>query len=320
MKANIAKFLKISIPLGLGLFIIWYTYNKFTPEQLSEIKTYFAQANYGFVILSVMLSVISHLSRAYRWTYMLTPLGYTPKLANNFMAVSIAYLMNIFIPKSGEVSRAVIMDKYESIPFEKGFGTIISERIIDLVFLLLFTITALMLNYEVLIVYFQENIPKKLLYLAAIGLLFIGVVVVAYMKFSKSNLNQKIKKFITGLKDGILSILKMQKKEAFILHSLFIWALYVASFYAASLALEQTSTISLSTLIITFVVGSFTFAFTNSGFGSYPFAIASILLLFGIPETAGTAFGWIIWTSNIIAIVLFGGLSFLFLPIYNKEQ
>ena len=91
MNKIISKFLQIGIPLGFGIFLIWFTYNKFTPEQFVELKAYFSNANYGIVVLSVLLSVLSHFLRAYRWNFMLQPLGYKPKLANNFMAISIAY-------------------------------------------------------------------------------------------------------------------------------------------------------------------------------------------------------------------------------------
>ena len=146
--------------------------------------------------------------------------------------------------------------------------------------------------------------------------LFFGI----FIKYSRSNINQRIKKFIFGLKDGMLSILTMKKKGAFILQTFIIWGLYLLSFYTALFALEATSNIAFGTILITFVVGSFTFAFTNSGFGTYPAAIMGILLVFGIPETTGTAFGWIVWTSNIASIVFFGLLSFLFLPIYNRSK
>ena len=139
MNKSLSKFLQIIIPLAIGVFLIWYFYSKFTPEQWDELVFHFKNANYLIVIVSVLMSVLSHVIRAYRWSFMLAPLGYTPKLLNNFFAVSTAYFMNLFIPKSGEVSRALVLDKYEKVPFEKGFGTIISERVVDLFFLLLFT-------------------------------------------------------------------------------------------------------------------------------------------------------------------------------------
>lgn len=318
MKTSLVKFLKIAIPLGLGVFLIWYSYSKFSPEQLEEIKTHFQKANYGIVALAVFFSVVSHVSRAYRWNFMLDALGHQPKLLNNFMAVYIAYLMNIFIPKSGEVSRALVIDKYEGVPFDKAFGTIISERVVDLLFLFGFTVVALCMQFDVLYTYLSDNIPASKLYYSLGGLATVLLLFLLFMKFSNSALKQKLKQFFSGLEEGVFSILKMKKKVAFLLHSMFIWGLYLLSFYTATFALEETSAITVGALIITFVVGSFSFAFTNSGFGSYPFFVAGILAVFGISETVGTAFGWIVWTSNIASIVFFGALSFFMLPIYNR--
>lgn len=320
MSKYLGNFLKIAIPLGLGIFLIWYIYTSFTPEQLVETKTYFSEANYGFVLLSVALSILSHLSRAYRWSFMLEPLGYRPKLANNFMAVSVAYLMNIFIPKSGEVSRGIILDKYENVPFEKGFGTIISERVVDLIFLLAFTIAALILKFDVLYEYISQSIPSSIIYVAIAGVIALGAMIVIFLKFSKSKTNLKLKNFVLGLKDGVLSIIKMKKKRAFLLHTFLIWGLYLLSFYTALFALPETSHIAFGTIMIAFVVGSFTFAFTNSGFGTYPAAIAGILAIFGVAKTVGVAFGWIVWISNISSLVFFGVLSLLLLPIYNRRS
>ena len=320
MNATVVKFLKISIPLVLGVFLIYYSYSKFSEQQLDEIQIHFKNANYSIVLLSVFFSVLSHFLRAYRWEFMLEPLGYKPKLANSFMAINIAYLMNIFIPKSGEISRGIILDKYENVPFKKGFGTIISERVVDLFFLLGFTVIALIIQFDVLFNYLTDKIPVSKI-LTALGVLIIFALIgFLYLKYSKSKFQQKLKDFYIGLKEGILSIIHMRKKGAFILISCIIWGLYILSFYTAFQALEETSLVPMTTIVIAFVVGSFTFAFTNSGFGFYPFFVAGILVVFNIPETIGTAFGWIVWTSNIASIVFFGVLSFLLLPLYNKNK
>jgi len=320
LKNPIAKFLKIAIPLGLGVFLIWYSYSQFSPEQLDEISFYFKKADYGFVFLAVTFSVLSHLSRSYRWRFMMDPLGYKPTLANSFMSVCIAYLMNMFIPKSGEVTRGIVLDKYENIPFEKGFGTIITERAVDLLFLLAFTFIAFALEYDVLYSYLTDIIKPSKLLLALGAMTLLGLLFLVFLKFSKSKFRQKLLKFTLGLKEGVFSIAKMKKKGPFILHTFIIWGLYLLSFYTATQALDETSAIGVGTLIITFVVGSFSFAFTNSGFGIYPFFVAGILAILGIPETVGTAFGWIVWTSNIASIVFFGVLSFLILPFYNRGR
>lgn len=320
MNKSLATFLKIAIPLGLGSFLIYYSYSKFTTNQLEEISSYFKETNYTVILFSVLFGIFSHVSRAYRWNFMLEPLGYKPKVLNNFMAVYVAYIMNIFIPRSGEVSRAVVINKYERVPFDKAFGTIITERVIDMLILFGFTAIAFMLQFEKLSQYLTNVLPVYTIY-KLIGLLvLLSILLLLFFKFSKSPIIKKILDFFSGLKEGILSVLKMNKKGLYIFHSFLIWGLYLLSFYIATFALKETAGISFSTLIITFVIGSFSFAFTNSGFGTYPFFVASILAIFSIPETVGTAFGWIVWTTQIASIVLFGGLSFLILPLYNKNK
>ena len=320
MNKSLATFLKIAIPLGLGSFLIYYSYSKFTTNQLEEISSYFKETNYTVILFSVLFGIFSHVSRAYRWNFMLEPLGYKPKVLNNFMAVYVAYIMNIFIPRSGEVSRAVVINKYEGVPFDKAFGTIITERVIDMLILFGFTAIAFMLQFEKLSQYLTNVLPLYTIY-KLIGLLvLLSIILLLFFKFSKSPTIKKILDFFSGLKEGILSVLKMKKKGLYIFHSFLIWGLYLLSFYIATFALKETAGISFSALIITFVIGSFSFAFTNSGFGTYPFFVASILAIFSIPETVGTAFGWIVWTTQIASIVLFGGLSFLILPLYNKNK
>ncbi len=235
------------------------------------------------------------------------------------MAISVAYLMNIFIPKSGEVSRAIILDKYEAVPFQKGFGTIISERIVDLLFLLIYTVIALSIEFDTLYALVMESIPKSTFYYLLFAFIAVAIAIPVYIRFSKSNTNRKLKIFIIGIKEGVFSIAKMRKKRAFLVQTVIIWGLYLLSFYSALQALPATSAVPLGTAVIVFVVGSFTIAFTNSGFGTYPAAIASILMVFGVAMTTGIAFGWIVWISNISAIVFFGTLSLILLPIYNRS-
>ena len=137
---------------------------------------------------------------------------------------------------------------------------------------------------------------------------------------SKNKLANKIGSFLTGLKEGILSIMKLKQRKAFLLHTFFIWAMYFLMFYVPFFALPETSHVSLSTVLTAFVVGSFAIAFTNGGFGSYPFFIAEILLLFGIDLVAGTAFGCIVWVAQFFMTLFFGTISFILLPLLNRNN
>ena len=303
----------------LGILLVWYFYQKFTPEQLSEMKRHFREANYAFLLLSVLLSLASHILRTHRWHLLLKPLGHQPKWYNSFFAVCVAYFMNLFIPKSGEVSRAVTLNQYENTPMEHGLGTIITERLIDLIFLALFFSLAIAMNYSLLIGYISSAIPiSKLLWTL---LIFGGIILLFFLwvKGSKHSIALRLRQFIKGLIQGILSIKKVSSPVVFIIESLLIWGLYVASFYAATFALVETTGIGWEVIIITFVVGSFTFAFTNSGIGYYPLAVAGVMGLFGIAQPLGNAFGWLIWTANISSIIFFGFIALIGLPLVNKK-
>jgi hypothetical protein len=202
---------------------------------------------------------------------------------------------------------------------EHGLGTIITERLIDLIFLALFFSLAIAMNYALLIDYISRVVPiSKLLWTL---LVFSGVTVLFFLwvKGSKHPIALRLRQFIAGLIQGMLSIKKVSAPAVFILESLLIWGLYVASFYAATFALVETTGIGWEVIIITFVVGSFTFAFTNSGIGYYPLAVAGVMGLFGIAQPLGNAFGWLIWTANISSIIFFGLIALIGLPLVNKK-
>lgn len=283
------------------------------------MKRHFREANYAFLLLSVLLSLASHILRTHRWHLLLKPLGHQPKWYNSFFAVCVAYFMNLFIPKSGEVSRAVTLNQYENTPMEHGLGTIITERLIDLIFLALFFSLAIAMNYSLLIGYISSVIPiSKLLWTL---LIFGGIILLFFLwvKGSKHSIALRLRQFIKGLIQGMMSIKKVSSPVVFIIESLLIWGLYVASFYAATFALVETTGIGWEVIIITFVVGSFTFAFTNSGIGYYPLAVAGVMGLFGIAQPLGNAFGWLIWTANISSIIFFGLIALIGLPLVNKK-
>lgn len=319
MKTHLSKWLSIVIPILLGILIIIYQYNKFTDAQIEEIVGYFKNANYYFVILSVMVGFMGNTLRAYRWKYMLDHLGYESNFANNFMAVNIGYLLNLTVPKSGEISRAVIVKKYNNIPFDKGFGTIVAERIIDIFFLLFFMLLAVLLQYNIVKAFILDKIPMQLLTLLFIvGMVSLITLILVY-KYSKIKMILVLKEKISGLKEGLLSVVHMKKKGAYFFQTILIWMSYVLTYVIATMVIPETSTLTIGAIITSFVVGSIAIAFTNSGFGAYPFLTSKILLFYAIAEPAGTAFGWIIWTSQMLLIIFLGVLSFIMLPIVNKK-
>ena len=320
MKAKIGKWLSIVLPLFLGIFLIYYSYNQFSEKDIEEIKKHFKNANYNYLNFSIFIAFLGSASRAYRWKYALDHMGYKTSFANNFMAVSIGYLMNMTVPRSGEISRALVLKKYNGVPFDKAFGSIIAERIVDMIILLGLIVVAFFVQYDILKTFILDKIPlQKLIFLLAIGLAFFITFIILYL-YSKLNFILKLKDKISGLKEGILSVLHMKKKWSYLAHTIFIWFSYIYMFYIGLLVISETNMLPLSAVITSFIVGSVAIAFTNSGFGSYPFLMAKILLIYNISETAGSAFGWIIWTTQMLLLVFLGALSFLLLPVLNRSK
>ncbi|CAL2081876.1 glycosyltransferase 2 family protein [Tenacibaculum sp. 190524A05c] len=313
---SLKKIIKTVLPLALGGFLVWYSLSKVSIETLVQ---YFKNANYWWIALGLFFGVLSHLSRAYRWKFLLEPLGYKPDFGNSTMAVLVAYLVNLTIPRAGEVFRATVMTTYEEIPFEKGFGTIVAERIADLIMMLLIICVTLFVQFDFIYELLIKNFsPSKILVL--LGGLVVGILIfVRFVKKASSGFGLKIKNFVTGLVEGAMSIFKMKNKWAFIFHTVFIWLMYVAMFWATIPAIESFN-VPFGAVLVGFIAGGFSIAATNGGIGLYPVAVAGAFALFNIPEEPANAFGWIMWTAQTAMIIIFGGLSFLFLPVYNRRK
>ncbi|MDT0553666.1 lysylphosphatidylglycerol synthase transmembrane domain-containing protein [Urechidicola vernalis] len=318
MNKGIKKILFTVLPIALGVFLIWYFLSKLTDADKEAILNSFKSANYWWVFLSLFLGILSHLSRAYRWRFMIEPLGYKPKYSNLVFTVLIAYLVNLTIPRAGEFARASAIKKYEGIPFDNALGTIVSERIADVLMLLTIVGIAFFVQADFLFNSGLINPKQSIISLTIAGV--IGLIAIALIRKSSHPFAIKIKTFLLGLLDGIKSILKMKNKWAFIFHTIFIWLMYVLMFYVVTFALPETSNLPFGAIIVGFVVGGLSMAITNGGLGVYPIFVASAFILYGVEENPAKAFGWIMWTAQTLMVLVFGGLSFLLLPLINKEK
>ena len=295
--------------------MVWYSLSKIS---VSELLQYFKDANYAWIGLGVFCGILSHLSRAYRWKFMIDPMGYKLRFSNSAMAVFVSYLVNYTIPRAGEITRASIITNYEKVPFEKGFGTIVAERVADMLVMVGIILITLFLEFDFIYQFFTERFDSYKIIIALICLIVLFTVLFVFIKRSSSKFALKIKSFISGLIEGILSIFKMKQKWAFIFHTLFIWGMYVFMFYITTFALPETSFIPMAAILIGFISASFSIAATNGGIGSYPVAIYAAFSIFGIAKEPSIAFGWILWSSQTLMIIVLGGLSLFYLPIFNR--
>ena len=300
--------------------IIYYQFTTLTPEELEKIKVSFLKANYFYIFLSLFIALFGYWSRAYRWKFALQHLGYQTKFRNDLMTVCVSYLVNLTIPRSGEISRAALLKKYENVPFDKGFGTIVAERIVDMLIFLLFVAIGFISQFDTIYHYLLDKNVKfeTLIWTAIIGFLLFILFVLIWI-YAEWKIILKLKQKLSGLIEGMQSILKMKDKWKYIFHSFFIWFSYLAMFYVTIFALPETADISFDVVVMGFIFGTLAVGFSNGGLGAYPWAVASILSLYGISEGIGTAFGYLIWVSQTLLTIFLGLLSYLLLPILNKK-
>ncbi|GAB4259647.1 MAG: hypothetical protein Kow0079_16680 [Vicingaceae bacterium] len=237
----------------------------------------------------------------------------------------IGYTANLLIPRMGEASRCVYMAKYEKQPFEKLFGTVIAERVVDLLVLLLIMLFTIIIQFGTLEEYlievgFFEKFKGYKLYIILV-LFFVGAFVFwKLIKSSSIKFFVKIRGFIGGILEGLKTIYTMKKKGAFLFYTIVIWVLYILMFYIAFFSLPDTSEVPIGGVISAFVIGSLSIAATNGGIGAYPLGIQQILLLYNVGANEGLAFGWIVWVAQSGMIVLFGLLSIILMPIFNRSN
>ena len=321
MSHNIKKILKTILPIALGIFLVWYWYTSTAPADREKILYYIKEADLFWISLSLLIGLLGHISRAIRWNYLLEPLGYKPKLINNILMIFMAYLANLGIPRTGEILRATALTTYEGVPFEKGFGTIVTERVVDVFMLLVIVTITLLLQTDIIIDFFQQrgfNLNAIFLLLGA-GILAFFIFIV-FIKKSNSEIALRIKSFTKGLMAGVFSIFKMKRKWAFVFHTLFIWACYIAMMWVIKFTVPETSDLSISEVMVAFVFGAFAMATTNAGVGLFPILVSKALALFGISAVSGDAFGWIMWIAQTLMNVVFGAISFLLLPLLNRNR
>lgn len=320
MKNTAIKILKIGLPIAIGIYLSWYFFSGLTDKQIDQTKNAYYNANYFWIFLSLFVSLLSHISRSYRWLFLLETMGYKPKFSNAYHAVMSGYVINFTVPRSGEIARAGLLASYEKVPFEKGFATIVVERVVDVIMLgIIVLITGyLQADNEAFkqITKTAEGGSNNLIWYALIGATVFGIIgLVFYFKNAKfkSFVNEKLKGFYEGLK----SIWTMKKKWAYIFHTLFIWFCYVATVWIAALAFEETKDITVACVFGIFVVGAAAISLLPGGIGAYPAWTTSVLLLYGV-DFAG--YGIFTWVGQTIMLVLLGLISLFLIQKQPKHE
>lgn len=310
--------LKNLLPIFIGVFCIYYSFKDIS---FSEFKEYFTKINYLWVFVGIFLGALSHISRSYRWKFLIEPLGYKLGFINSVLTVFSAYLINYTVPRAGDIARGTMISKYENIPFEKAIGTIVAERAVDVLCILIIILIGLIKEFDKIsnkLIDFVEESDFSTVILSVL----IAVIVTAtvYFVIKRFKFYKKIKSFLSGLIDGITIIFKMKNRNQFIFHSIFIWLMYVLMFYFTSKAFVDLNQVTFFQLTISFTLAALSIMLSNGGIGIYPLAVEESLGWYGVQSATGLAFGWVMWLSQTLMVVIFGGLSLFVLPFINRSK
>lgn len=327
MKQGILKTLKFLSFFLLGIFIFWMVYKDQDFHHIKEILT--NDVNYLWIVLSLVLGLLSHISRTIRWNLMIEPLGRKPKMLNTFLAVMVGYLMNLALPRMGEISRCGVLARYEKISFTKLIGTVVLERLIDMLMLLIMLLIVVFTQLGQLLAFLKNNpeINEKLkaiiyspVLIGALLVLFV-VVWISRHKIRQSSLMQKVKGIALQFVEGFRSIGKMNKKGVFIFHSVFIWVLYYLMTYLVFFSFGFTSHLHPLAGLTVFVLGSFGMvAPVQGGIGAWHFMVIEGLALYGVDKGEGKVFALLAHGTTTVMLIVLGLIGMLVLPFINERD
>jgi len=332
-KKQLIKILKTVLPLLLGVYLTWFIFHSMSDESLLFFYKSLNEANYFLVFFSLLLAGFADYARAKRWQYTLEPLGFKTNPWNRYHAMMIGYLVNMTIPRAGEASRAVMLQQSDEVPFVKSFGTIIMERLVDLLLLgIISLITFFLVGTEFWEI--KNEIIKKIgvnensssFYSNLKWILIVFILLVLIIVSFVSAIRKKIIDFILSLKEGIFSIFKIQKPGKYLLFTFLIWGSYIVMFIIPYYALEETASVPLRGMLLAFVLGAGGISFTNGGIGTYPLLVGIVSGFYlkkeGIdhPEAIANALGMLIWMSQTLLMIVLGLISLYILPRKIKKN
>ena len=333
MNKRLADILKFVIFLGIGLFFIYWFLLKLDASERNAIWESFLSARWGWVWVTILVSLLSHIIRALRWRLLFKPLNHNPSFGNTFGAVMVTYLANLAFPRLGEVMRCAMLRTSEKIPMEKSIGTVVTERLIDTLMFLIVVLLGFLLMFSSVKDFIYDSLSLKfstlpsLPMIAAAGVLLLALLFAAYKlfheKLMKFSLYNKVVTLIKGCVDGVKSILHLGPKATFlfITYSLAIYLLYIAGGWVIMRAFADTAHLGFQAAFVIYLFGSVGMMISQGGLGAYPVLVWQALSFYGIGEVTGLACGWLLWSSQQVMVLLLGlGFLIYFSLLKKKNQ
>ena len=332
MKKRLFTILQYIIFLGLGFFFAWLSLKDLDQEKRSQIKIALQHARYWLIAPVLIILFTSHLIRALRWKLLIGSLGYHPKTYNTFFAVMIGYLTNQAVPRLGEIAKCTMLARYEKIPADKLIGTIILERVIDAITLLLvFGITIIIqpdIYTDLFNAFFRSphDPSKKGISGYLVAAIIVGItalILILWMIIKKKkpvDILKLFKRIGRSVWQGISAVQHLKQRWLFIFYSVALWTFYFVGGYIGFYAFRETMQYGIKEGFAILSAGSIGMIATPGGIGAYPLLIEKTMQIYGLQAGIAVAFGWILWLSQTAVILLGGFFSFAAFPYLNKRR
>ena len=301
-------------------------YFAFKDQNLAEIVSKLKNIEYSWLLLSMGFGAIAIISRGVRWIYLIKALGYNSSIKNSVNSVAVGYLTNILIPRAGEISRCTSLQQVEKIPFNKLFGTIILERVIDFAILISLILVSFLYKYQEINSFFSKILDssnESLLTNPILVFLIIFSLILYLLRnqIKKLKYYEKIKSLVSGVKEGFISLKNLDHKTPFVIHTFLIWLMYLLMTYVCFFAIVETKHLNIFDGVYILVIGGLGMVVpSQGGIGSYHLAVKIGLVGIGIAAQPALLFAFAVHTAQTLMTIIFGIISSLLLLSHNKSK
>jgi glycosyltransferase 2 family protein len=331
MRGNLFRAIKFVLLFLIAATLLYFA---FRGVSIASVLNHILNAKAGWILLSVFISFIALFSRGYRWKLLIEPLGYHPTVMNTTYSVMVGYLANLAFPRLGEVTRCGSLGTAEDIPFNKLLGTVVVERIIDVLSLLVCIVVVAIIEFNRLGSFLQKNLAGPLLAkmnaitssTTGLVILLIAsvasiVLVILVVRYAKRKSGSKWTALVNGFVNGLVSIKHLRKPWLFIFHSVFIWMLYYLSVYVCLFALSFTSHLGMAAALFLLVAGGLGMsAPVQGGIGAYHLLVSQGLLLYGVTLEDGLSFATLLHSLSLLTVIVTGSIAMLLLFLQRKNK
>lgn len=318
--------LRVLLLVALGVFVMYWVYCDFDFARVGQVLLH--DTSWGWMALSLFFGVMSHVFRGWRWKQTLVPLGVSPRMGNCVDAIFISYAANLVLPRVGEVSRCGVLARYDNVSFSKSLGTVVTERLLDGVCILLITGLTFLLQMPVFLRFFDETGTKipSLLHLLSSPWFYValfsvaGVLVLLYYLLRMFSFFERVKGMALNLWEGVMSLRRVDNGGLFVFYTVAIWVCYFLHFYLTFFCFGFTSSLGFQAGLVMFVGGTFAVVVpTPNGAGPWHFAVITLMMLYGVSDADASMFALIVHGIQTLLVIVLGVYGWLHVSLANRR-